>query len=88
MYVLSIPIGIVTMYITRLLCRLSMDDMLMPILVMLFTTLTLDGLAVGFTDLYGATNETVRYAGGWLLWTFGTQIIITMLMVRPKANNA
>ncbi|MEO1647173.1 MAG: hypothetical protein AAFR67_18460, partial [Chloroflexota bacterium] len=85
---LSIPLGIVTMYVTRFLCRLSMDDMFIPILVMLFTTLTLDGLAVGFTDLYGTTNEMVRYAGGWLLWTFGTQIIITMLMVRPKANNA
>jgi len=86
LYVVSIPLGVVTMYVTRIICRVPMNEMLTPVLVMLFTTLMLDGFAVGFTQLYGETNEMVRYAGGWLLWTFGAQIVVTMLMVKPETT--
>ena len=58
-----------------------MRETLIPAFVMIFTTLLLDGLAIGFTNLYGGTIEMELAAAGWLLWTFGSQVLITVLFV-------
>lgn len=87
-YILSIPIAVVNTMATRPIFRLQMKDMLTPILVMVFVTLMLDGLAVNFTDLYSTDNDIVRYAAGWLLWSFGIQVIASMWMINRVNKNA
>lgn len=84
---LSIPIAVITMFVTSPICRLPMRDMLIPLLVMLATTLSLDGLAITFTDIYSADSEMARLVAGWLLWTFGMQTLVGMVMI-ARANNA
>ena len=86
-FILSIPVGFINTMVTRPIFRLPMRDMMIPILVMVFTTLTLDGLAVGFTDIYGIDSDLVRYAAGWLLWSFGMQIIASMWMIHRASGD-
>jgi hypothetical protein len=81
LFVLSIPLGVVTQLVIRLVCRLPMREMLIPAFVMIFMALLLDGLAIGFTNLYGPSIEMELAAAGWLLWTFGAQVLISMWMV-------
>ncbi|MEM9951000.1 MAG: hypothetical protein AAF846_05335 [Chloroflexota bacterium] len=81
---LSIPIAFVNTYATRPIFRLQMREMLVPVLVMVFITLMLDGLAISFTDIYSTDGDIVRYAGGWLLWSFGVQVVVSMWIIRQS----
>lgn len=84
-FALSIPTAFVTMFVTAPICRLPMRDMLIPILGMLGTTLILDGLSITFTDIYSADNNMAMHVAGWLLWTFGIQVVVSMWMI-GRAN--
>lgn len=81
LYAASIGLGIGTQLAAPLMTRLPAPQTLIPIMVICGIALMLDGLAIGFTDIYSSDVETKVVVGGWLLWTFGTQLVISILMV-------
>lgn len=81
LYLGSIGLGIVTQLVVPFLVRLPTPETLVPIMVICGCALVMDGIAIGFTDIYANDPETKMVVGGWLLWTFGTQIIISLTMI-------
>ncbi|MDX2137348.1 MAG: hypothetical protein SF123_04580 [Chloroflexota bacterium] len=79
-YVLAIPITIVTIYLLSAVTRVPIQDMPMPVFVMTFTALLLDGIAVGFTSMYGETHDQIRAGAGFLLWGGGMGLVCTLLL--------
>ena len=77
----SIGLGIGTQLAMPLLVRLPMNETFVPVMVICGAALIMDGIAIAFTDIYSNDPETKLVVGGWLLWTFGTQIIISILML-------
>ncbi|GEM_PF-1821452 len=82
----SIPFGILIQYLIPLIIRQPMQNMMIPIIVMVATTLMLDGIAITFTDIYSAETSMKMVVGGWLLWTFGTQLVVSLIVIN-RANN-
>ncbi len=81
LFVASIGLGIVTQLASPFLVRLPAERTLIPIVVICGCALMLDGIAISFTDIYSSDVEIKVFVGGWLLWTFGSQIIISMLII-------
>ncbi len=84
-FILSIPIGFINMIATAPIFRVPMRDMMIPALVMVATTLVLDGLAITFTDIYSADSDMAKLVAGWLLWSFGVQLVASMWLI-GRAN--
>lgn len=87
MFATSIPFGFVIQYIIPPLIRLPLRETLIPITVMCGTALICDGIAIAFTNVYSADTTIKMTVGGWLLWTFGLQLVITLVLV-GRAHNA
>lgn len=81
LFIASIGLGIVTQLILPFLVRLPISETLVPMMVICGSALMLDGIAIAFTDIYSAETAIKLVVGGWLLWTFGTQIIISIVMI-------
>lgn len=81
MFIASIGLGVVTQLVLPLLMRLPLRDTLVPVMTICGSALVLDGMAIAFTDIYSSQTTTKVVVGGWLLWTFGTQIIISIIMI-------
>lgn len=81
MFVASIGLGVVTQLVLPLIIRLPFRDTLVPVMMICGSALVLDGMAIAFTDIYSSQTATKVVVGGWLLWTFGTQIIISIFMI-------
>jgi hypothetical protein len=80
LYVLAIPMILVTIYVISAITRVPIQDMPMPMFVMTFTALLLDGLAVGFTGAYGDSHEQIRAGAALLLWGAGLGLVCTLLL--------
>lgn len=83
-FVLAIPMIIVTIYLISGITGVSVRDMPMPVFVMTFTALLLDGLAVGFTGLYGDTHEQIRASAAFLLWGGGLGMVCSLILAIRK----
>lgn len=81
LFVASIALGVGTQLAIPLLVRLPMDKTFVPVMVICGAALIMDGIAIAFTDIYSSDLDTKVIVGGWLLWTFGTQIIISIVML-------
>lgn len=79
-FVAAIPMIIVTIYLVSNMTGVAVRDMPMPVFVMTFTALLLDGLAVGFTELYGDTHEQVRASAAFLLWGGGLGMVCSLFL--------
>ncbi|MEM6528234.1 MAG: hypothetical protein AAF653_08055 [Chloroflexota bacterium] len=86
LYGVSLVLGVAIQSITPLLVRQPMKDTLIPLVFVCGFALMCDGIAIGFTDIYSADSVMKVGVGGWLLWTFGTQLIISLIIVN-RANN-
>lgn len=84
-FFLSIPIGFINMIATAPIFRVQMRDMMTPALVMVATTLVLDGFAITFTDIYSADSDMTKLVAGWLLWSFGVQLVASIWLI-GRAN--
>lgn len=80
LFIASIGLGIATQLAAPVLTRLPARETLVPIMVICGTALMMDGVAIAFTDIYSGETATKVVVGGWLLWTFGTQVIISIVM--------
>jgi hypothetical protein len=83
-FVVAIPMIIVTIYLVSGMTGVSVRDMPMPVFVMTFTALMLDGLAVGFTELYGDTHEQIRASAAFLLWGGGLGMVCSLILANRK----
>ncbi len=81
LFIASIGLGITTQLLAPILVRLPARETLVPIMTICGAALMMDGIAIAFTDIYSSETATKVVVGGWLLWTFGTQIIISILMI-------
>ena len=81
MFGVSLVLGFVIQLISPMLVKQPMRDTMIPIAFICGFALMLDGFAIGFTDIYSANTEVKVSVGAWLLWTFGTQLLITLFMV-------
>jgi len=54
------------------------NEMLAPIVIIDFTALLIDGLAVGFTNLYGPTHDQIAAAAAYLLWGVALTLICAL----------
>jgi len=86
LFVASIGLGIITQLVAPFLVRLPMRDTLVPLMVICGAALMMDGIAIAFTDIYSDETATKVVVGGWLLWTFGTQIIISIFMIGRRGE--
>ncbi|MBL8163657.1 MAG: hypothetical protein JNJ61_16850 [Anaerolineae bacterium] len=84
-YLLSLPlVWLLTILIARL-TGIPTNEMLVPIAIIDFSALLLDGLAVGFTDLYGPTHDQIAAAAAYLLWGVGLTLICAVWLSYRKA---
>ncbi|MEM8925572.1 MAG: hypothetical protein AAGD35_18865 [Actinomycetota bacterium] len=86
LYLGSIALGVATQLAVPVLVRRPMAETLVPVMVMCGGVLAMDGIAIGFTDIYAGDAETKMVVGGWLLWTFGTQILVSVAMIGRAAR--
>lgn len=87
MFVLAIPLILVTIYLLSAITRVPIKEMPMPVFVMTFTALLLDGLAVGFTGLYGQTAEQIQAGAAFLLWGAGWGLVCSLwLAMRAQSR--
>ncbi len=85
LFVFSVIFGFVLQMIVPPIIRVPMKDSLIPVSVMVATALICDGLAIAFTNVY-SPDATIKMAvGGWLLWTFGTQVMASLILI-GRAN--
>jgi uncharacterized iron-regulated membrane protein len=66
--------------------RLPPRDTLVPVMVICGAALMMDGIAIAFTEIYSSETAVNVVVGGWLLWTFGTQIIISIVMIGRQSR--
>ncbi len=81
LFIASIPLGFAVQFSIPTLIRLPMKDTLIPGLVIVIAAIISDGLAITYTDIYSSDISTKMVVGGWLLWTFGFQLLITLIIV-------
>jgi hypothetical protein len=81
LFVASIGLGVVMQLVIPVLVRLAPRDTLVPVMVICGAALMMDGIAIAFTEIYSSETAVNVVVGGWLLWTFGTQIIISIIMI-------
>lgn len=81
LFIASIALGVVTQLAIPILVRLPISETLVPVMVICGSALVMDGVAIAFTDIYSSDTATKVVVAGWLLWTFGTQIIISIFMI-------
>ncbi len=86
LFVASIGLGVGTQLIVPTLVRLPLSETLVPVMALCGAALLMDGLAISFTDIYSDDIATKVVVGGWLLWTFGAQIIISIFIVGRSGN--
>jgi hypothetical protein len=86
LFVASIGLGVVMQLIVPVLVRLPTRETLVPIMVICGAALMMDGIAIGFTHIYSNETAVNVVVGGWLLWTFGTQIIISIFMIGRQSR--
>ncbi|MEO0563568.1 MAG: hypothetical protein AAF125_15780 [Chloroflexota bacterium] len=86
MYVVAIPLVFVSTYPIQAAAGTSMRDIVFPVFVITFTAIILDGLAVGFTGIYGATDDQVRASAGILLWGGGWGMVSALILARRAAT--
>lgn len=86
LFVASIGLGVVMQIIIPVLVRPPTRETLVPIMVICGAALMMDGIAISFTDIYSSETAVNVVVGGWLLWTFGTQIIISIVMIGRQSR--
>jgi len=88
-FMLVYPVIYVTILLVSKLIGIPSNKMFVPVVIMTFTALTCDGLAVGFTDFYGVTDAQIRASGAYLLFGGAGGMIVAWLMEgRPLSITA
>ena len=77
-YFLAIPITLLSMYITSLISKLQLSELLKPVVVMILTATFLDALALTwFRELYSPSFEVAMHGAAWILWGVGLSLLFS-----------
>jgi hypothetical protein len=87
-FALAIPITIISMYLTALICKLNRNELLRPVVIMTFTATFLDAIAlVWFREIYSNSFEVVLHGSAWILWGVGIGLLISYLLEKRITKN-
>lgn len=87
LFILSIPVVWVIIWGVAKLTRTPINEMLVPIVIIDFSALLLDGLAVGFTDVYGSTADQIAASAAYLLWGVALTLIMALWLSYRQVEN-
>lgn len=89
-YVLAIPLTFVFIFITRLITKFPLSELLRPAVIMTFTATFLDAIALTwFRNLYSESFEVALHGAAWILWGVGLGLLLTYYYEQKslKLNN-
>jgi hypothetical protein len=73
LYLITIPLSFAFLWFCLKITGHPINQALKPTVIMCFTGLLLDGIAISqFSALYGTTSERVMLGAAWLLFGVGT----------------
>jgi hypothetical protein len=87
-FFLAIPLTIVSMYISALICKLKLSELLKPVVIMTFTATFLDAIAlVWFRHLYSDSFEVAMHGAAWILWGVGVGLLLSFYLdIQDRKN--
>ncbi len=86
MFIASLILGFILQFVIPPVIGVPIKDSLIPVSVIVTTALICDGVAIAYTNVYSSDITTKMAVGGWLLWTFGTQLMASLLII-GRANS-
>lgn len=87
LFAASMPLLWASIIALAALTSTPVREMFVPVVIMTSTALLCDGLAVGFTSIYGPTDDQVRAAASYILFGAGAgQFLAQWLAERAKAS--
>jgi hypothetical protein len=84
-FILSAPLVWLIIIAVARVTNTPTNEMLVPIVIIDFTALLIDGLAVGFTNLYGPTHDQIAAAAAYLLWGVALTLICALWLSYREA---
>lgn len=87
-FALAIPITLASMWITKLLLKLQLSELLKPVVIMTFTATFLDGIALAwFRSLYSNSFEVALNGSAWILWGAGLGLFFANYLDKKVMKN-
>jgi hypothetical protein len=79
-YFLAIPVTLVSMFLTKVICKLQFSELLRPVVIMTFTATFLDAIALTwFRQLYSQSFEVALHGAAWILWGVGLGLLFSYI---------
>lgn len=88
LFIASTPLLIATIFVLSRLTATPVRDMPIPVTIMTFTALMLDGLAIAFTNLYGDSPDQIAASAAYLLFGGGLGILCSFLLAQRAEKRA
>jgi Family of unknown function (DUF5367) len=85
LYIIAIPITLVSMAITKLIAKIDYSELLKPVVIMTFTATFLDGIALAwFRTLYSPSFEVALHGAALILWAVGLGLLFAFYLDEKK----
>ena len=82
-FVTALPIGWLSVLVTRRLAGLSRDVLVRGIALASVVAMLIDGVALRWMpSIYASDDTVIRFGSAWLLWGYGLSLGIAVLMTR------
>ncbi|MDW3647106.1 MAG: DUF5367 family protein [Bacteroidia bacterium] len=89
MFILAIPITYLAIYLSMLASKLSLSQMLEPLVIMTSSAIFLDGIALTwFQWIYHESVEIALHGAAWILWAGGIGLLLTFLHSKNRKELA
>ena len=84
-FALAVPLTLVSMYLTTLVGRVNLRQLVEPVVIMTFTAAMLDGVALAwFRPLYSLSLDVALHGAAWILWGAGLGLLFAYLLQRTQ----
>ena len=88
MFLLAIPVTVVSIYITKVASGFQYHELLRPMVVMTFIATFCDGIAMTwFRSLYSDSFEVAFYGAALILWGVGIGLLMAFYLELRHTNN-
>ncbi len=80
-FILAIPLTLLSIYTTKLISNLRLNELLKPVVIMTFTATFLDAIAlVWFRQLYSQSFDVALHGAAWILWGVGLGLAVSFFL--------
>jgi hypothetical protein len=87
-FILALPAGWVSVWLTKLVGRLTWDQLLPGVSIVAAVAMMMDGAALRwFSTVYSLNDTTVRLGAAWLLWGYGVALGVAVVMAARARRN-